>query len=471
MSHVAHDACGVDVFLCFNPQSHPCSAVATIIKHRCSKREIIYQTSENIDFTKNWYEFIPVQILRSKIFVPIIDDQWYSSFWCSWMLLFASEHEDRSRLPLIMPVILPSHNEQLSKGLIEKLTKNYKGTVLLSDHEPIKQSLELFFKSIELTIHTPEWLLQGQKSKRYVDSERPLTSNEFNFLNEMRHKEILLMKDLSTQQEQKLLISKKTRQHNQHVALSILYDQLPIFLLSAMYENYHITWFDVVTIDRRHYFTFIWEDNSQLQNRTSIIFYNLNPSQFHELTLKMNRYQFDLIHFDVYCHSHENMFRYICLFLRDNTNRSYNKLCAPVISDRWLKELKPNAINIRPLVLCGNLYYSNLFTFKGYDHNRHYRIGLTDHELLEEHTKLLIDNFKLVDLKVYHLNNGDYRFVALWTKEQEGSSMLLLGLTYDELLTRLNEKQLRSSIIANYGLLADGQQCFALVCNQYDTSW
>jgi hypothetical protein len=57
-----------------------------------------------------------------------------------------------------------------------------------------KQSLEPLFKLIELTIHTPEWLAQGHKSKRYVDNERPLTSNEINFLNEMRHKEILLMK-------------------------------------------------------------------------------------------------------------------------------------------------------------------------------------------------------------------------------------------------------------------------------------
>lgn len=36
MSHVAHEACGVDVFLCFNPQSIQCSTVATIIKQRCS---------------------------------------------------------------------------------------------------------------------------------------------------------------------------------------------------------------------------------------------------------------------------------------------------------------------------------------------------------------------------------------------------------------------------------------------------
>lgn len=53
------------------------------------RRETIYQTSDQIDFTTNWYESIPIQILRSKIFIPIIDEQWYSSFWCSWMLLFA----------------------------------------------------------------------------------------------------------------------------------------------------------------------------------------------------------------------------------------------------------------------------------------------------------------------------------------------------------------------------------------------
>jgi hypothetical protein len=53
------------------------------------RREVIYRTSDNIDFATNWYESIPVQILRAKIFIPIIDEQWYSSFWCSWMLLFA----------------------------------------------------------------------------------------------------------------------------------------------------------------------------------------------------------------------------------------------------------------------------------------------------------------------------------------------------------------------------------------------
>lgn len=253
------------------------------------------------------------------------------------------------------------------------------------------------------------------------------------------------------------------------MALSIPYDQLPAFLFSAMYENFHITWFDVVTIDQRHYFTFVWNDNHLFQNRTSLLFYNLNPAQFHELTLRMNRYEFDLIHFDVYRLSEENMFRYICLFLRHDGNKSFNKLYTPVIAHRWLGEAKPSAVNIRPLLLCGNLYYSNLFTSKGYDHNRYFRIDLTDRELLDEHNRALIDNFKLVDLKVYHLNNGDYRFVALWTKEQEGSSMVLLGLTYDELVERLSGKQIRASIIANYGLLVDGQQCFALVCNQYDT--
>jgi hypothetical protein len=40
MSHVAHEACGVDVFICFNPQSNQCSSVATIIKQRCSKYEL-----------------------------------------------------------------------------------------------------------------------------------------------------------------------------------------------------------------------------------------------------------------------------------------------------------------------------------------------------------------------------------------------------------------------------------------------
>ena len=64
----------------------------------------------------------------------------------------------------------------------------------LFQHEPIEQSLESFFKLIELTIHTPEWLAKGYKSKRYVDNERPLTYNELNFLNEMRHKEIVLMR-------------------------------------------------------------------------------------------------------------------------------------------------------------------------------------------------------------------------------------------------------------------------------------
>ncbi|CAF0728494.1 unnamed protein product [Adineta ricciae] len=468
MSHVAHEACGVDVFLCFNPQSTQCSSVATLIKQHCSTQEIIYRASDNIDFTTNWYESIPIQILRSKIFVPIIDEQWYSSFWCSWMLLFALEHDSSHNLPLIMPVILPSYGERASEALIEKLTKKYKATILLSEHEPIKQSLEPLFKLVEITIHTPDWLLKSDKSKRYVDSERPLISSEINFLNEMRHKEILLMKELSLQQEQKLPPSKKSSM-NQHVVLSIPYEQLSAFVFSAIYENFHITWFDVVTIDQRQYFTFIWNDNHLFQNRTSVLFYDLNPAQFHEITLKMNRSEFDLIHFDVYCHKNENMFRYICLFLRHESNKSFNKLYTPVIEYRWLNEKKCNAVNIRPLLLCGNLYYSNLFTSKGYDHNRYHRINLTENELLEEHTKALIDNFKLVDLKVYHLNNGDYRFIALWTKEQEGSSMVVLGLTYHELIERLNEKQIRPSIIANYGLLVDGQQCFALVCNQYDT--
>jgi hypothetical protein len=124
-----------------------------------------------------------------------------------------------------MPVILPSYGERASEVLIAQLTKNYKATVMLSDvsefnwnnlyvffpllikqrsivekfvfqHEPIEQSLESFFKLIELSIHTPEWLSQGHKSKRYVDNERPITSNELNFLNEMRHKEIVLMRGI-----------------------------------------------------------------------------------------------------------------------------------------------------------------------------------------------------------------------------------------------------------------------------------
>lgn len=277
-------------------------------------------------------------------------------------------------------------------------------------------------------------------------------------------------KDMSLQQERKLSPAKSLI-YNQHVALSIPYEQLSSFLLSATYENYHITWFDVVTIDRQHYFTFIWNDNHLFQNRTSILYYNLNPAQFHELTLKMNLNQFDLIHFDVYRHSNENMLRYICLFLRRDLMKTFHKLRTAVISDRWLNEKNLHAINIRPHLLCGSLYYSNLYLPKKSEYNHYFRINLTDIELLEEHTKALTDNYKLVDLKVYHLNNGDYRFIAMWTNSQEGSSLLYLGLTYDELVERLNEKQLRTAIITNYGLLVDGQQCFALVCNQYGSVW
>lgn len=275
---------------------------------------------------------------------------------------------------------------------------------------------------------------------------------------------------MSLQQERKLT-STKPLLHNQHVALSIPYEQLPSFLLAAMYENYHITWFDVVTIDRRHYFTFIWNDNHLFQNRTSVMYHNLNPAQFHEITLKMNRYQFDLIHFDVYRHSNENTLRYICLFLRQDLIKSFHKLRTASISSRWLHEKNHNAFNIRPHLLCGNLYYSNLLSSKEYGSSTYHRVNLTDIELLEENTRALTDNYKLIDLKVYHLKNGDYRFVAMWTNEQEGSSVLFLGLTYDELVERLNEKQLRTAIITNYGLLVDGQQCFALVCNQNGSVW
>ena len=66
--------------------------------------------------------------------------------------------------------------------------------LLILQHEPIEQSLESFFLIIELTIHTPEWLVGQSKSRRCVDSERPLTYNELNFLHEMRHKEIGLMR-------------------------------------------------------------------------------------------------------------------------------------------------------------------------------------------------------------------------------------------------------------------------------------
>ena len=275
---------------------------------------------------------------------------------------------------------------------------------------------------------------------------------------------------MSLQQERKVSMTKNILP-TQHVALSISYEQLPSFLLSAMYENYHVTWFDVVTIDQQHYFTFIWNDNHLFQNRTSAIFYNLNPAQFHELTLKMNHYQFDLMHFDIYRHKHESTLRYICLFIRRDLIKSFHKLRTAVIENRWLNETNPNAFNIRPHLLCGNLYYSNLLTSKRSHHHTFYRINLTDTELLEEQAKALTDNYKLIDLKVYHLNNGDYRFIAMWTNQQEGSSMLFLGLTYDELVERLNEKQLRTAIITNYGLLIDGQQCFALVCNQYGSAW
>jgi hypothetical protein len=70
--------------------------------------------------------------------------------------------------------------------------------LIVFQHESIEQSLASFFKLIELTVHTPEWLLQGQKSKRYVDNERPINSEELKFLNEMRNKEIVLMRGMKS---------------------------------------------------------------------------------------------------------------------------------------------------------------------------------------------------------------------------------------------------------------------------------
>lgn len=270
---------------------------------------------------------------------------------------------------------------------------------------------------------------------------------------------------MSIQQERKLS-SVKDLQPNQRVALSIPYDQLAPFLLSSLYNNYQITWFDVVTIDERHYFTFIWNEDQLFQNRTTLVFYDLNPSQFHELTLKLNRSQFDLTHYDVYRHGHEKTLRYICLYSRHESLKSFHKLRTPVISHRWNNENIGNVIYVRPHTLCNNLYFSYLLTPKRSD--KHYlRVNMSDQDLLKEHAQALTDNLKIIDLKVYHLSNGDYRFTAMWTSEQEGASVLFLGLTYDELVERLNEKQLRTAIIANYGLLVDGQQCFALVCNQH----
>ena len=198
---------------------------------------------------------------------------------------------------------------------------------------------------------------------------------------------------MSLKQERKLATSKGRRQ-NEHVALSIPYEQLPAFLRSAMYENYHITWFDAVTIDRQHYFTFLWNDNPLFQNRTSVLFYNLNPAQFQEFTVAMNAYQFDLIHFDVYRHAEENTLRYICLFLRHESSKAFHKLRTAVISHRWVNEDRQNSYYIRPHVLCGNLYYSYLLSANR-SANDYYRIDMNDQELLDEHNKALVDNVKL----------------------------------------------------------------------------
>ncbi|CAF1648535.1 unnamed protein product [Didymodactylos carnosus] len=132
---------------------------------------------------------------------------------------------------------------------------------------------------------------------------------------------------------------------------------------------------------------------------------------------------------------------------------------------------------IRSHILCRHLYYSGIFkrrTSKTKLLDIHNIDNMTDIDLLREHSEALSKNMKIADLKAYHLYNGDYRFHALWTTEKEGSSLLFLGLTYDELVEKLNsllKQKIYTAIIANYGMLIDGQQVYALVCNQYGTVW
>jgi hypothetical protein len=359
-------------------------------------------------------------------------------------------------------------------------------------NEPIKSSLQSLFKLIEITVHTPEWLLQEKKSKRYVDNRRPLTVDELAFLKTMTENEIILIrgnyhinrhtiieknmnmfilavdtKDISRHQTCQLSAMERI-QSSQHVTLSLSYDELPSFLLSAIYDNYHVTWFDVATIDRKHYFTFIWNKKQRVENRASILFYNLNPAQFHELTMKMNCRQFNLVHYDVYRHANEKMLRYICLYARQHVLATFQQLSTAVIEHRWHTDKHVNAIHIRPHVLCEHLYYTYVISSASAN-SRFFRLNMNDEDLLDEHRKALTDNYKLMDLKVYHTPSGDHRFIAMWTNEQEGASTLFLGLSYDELIERLHDKQLHTAIITNYGLLVDGQQCFALVCNQQES--
>ena len=60
--------------------------------------------------------------------------------------------------------------------------------------EPIEEHVESLYKIIELTIHTPEWLAREHPSKRCVDNQRPVNRTEQLFLDDIRQKEIVLMK-------------------------------------------------------------------------------------------------------------------------------------------------------------------------------------------------------------------------------------------------------------------------------------
>ena len=63
---------------------------------------------------------------------------------------FFQEHDSSHNLPLIIPVILPSYGERASEALIEKLTKKYKATILLSEVRTFSLSIHViiqFFSS------------------------------------------------------------------------------------------------------------------------------------------------------------------------------------------------------------------------------------------------------------------------------------------------------------------------------------
>lgn len=402
-------------------------------------------------------------------------------------IFLQKEHNLQFGLPILVPVLIEDDIDffKENRQLIDYLTRDCKEIIKSSKIKTLEELTETFQEKLRDLFEMPN------EAYRFHDNLRPLSTREISFMKSLRNYEHKILKNFIISHAN---MSEKLPEDDIFVTLSIPYNQLYDHLMTMLNLDCHLKWMDVCLINKVNYFNFIWSKsplNASGRPPEYVIFYDLPSAKFTEIANKYtNDLHWNLEMFDCYLKpklslnkrkhkiSKKQELFYICQFKENlefekHLNKEHHSIIDDQFDDSYKEMIKynykqlygPHIITKTLVNLDGKkhrrFFYSALYRPINKDALFYIEKDLNDKKLFKIYEEYTQNNLKLVHLKAYKNELDNLLFITVFTNRPfyEGTSQLFIGLTKNELMTKIElfkKRKLYPVIITNYGYLVQG---------------